>query len=90
MVVAVPRRLPGGMVMVIMPVIVRMGMIVMMGVGMPVRMAMFVMVVPGCCHDGLENFIGLLERYVVALQHLTYGKVVLDKQIIVGELSGEM
>ena len=84
MVVTMPRRLPGDMVMVLMSVIVRMGMIVIVGV------AVVVMVMPGCCHHGLEYFIGLLERYVVALEHLAYGKVVLDKQIIVGELSGKV
>ena len=87
-----PRRLPGDMVMVIMPVVVGMRMVVGVIVGMVVivGVAVVVMVMSGCRDHGLEDFIGLLERYVVALEHLAYGKVVLDQQIIVGELSGKM
>ena len=59
--------------------IVRMGMVVIVG--------MVVMVMAGGCHDWLEHFFGLLERDVVALEHLAYGEVVLHQQVTVGELS---
>ena len=68
-----------------MPVIVRVGMRV------PVVMIMIVvMMVTGGGNDGLEYFFGLLERNVVALEHLADGEVVFDEKIAIGELSGKV
>lgn len=75
-----------GSVMVMpMPVIVRVGMRV------PVVMIMIVvMMVTGGGHDGLEYFFGLLERNVVALEHLADSEVVFNEKIAIGELSGKV
>ena len=79
--VTMPRRFLRAMVMMFVPMVVRMGMRV--GVVVIVRMGMvvgmIVMVMACGCHDWLEHFFGLLERDVVALEHLTYGEVVLDQ-----------
>jgi len=51
---------------------------------------MIVVMMTGGGHDGLEYFFGLLERNVVALEHLADGEVVFDEKIAIGELSGKV
>ena len=69
-----------------MPVIVR----VRVGMRVPVVMIMIVVMMTGGGHDGLEYFFGLLERNVVALEHLADCKVVFDEKIAIGELCGKV
>ena len=79
MVVTMPRRFLRAMVMVVMPIVMVVGMSVAVVGRMVVVVGMVVMVMAGGCHDWLEHFFGLLERDVVALEHLAYGEVVLDQ-----------
>ena len=71
-------------------VTVRMVAVRMRVLAMIMVVRMVVVVMTGCGHDGLEYLVGFLVGDFVALEHLPDGEVVLDEQVALRELGGEM